>query len=209
MTYRPTQLQVRRYSLVCCQRLRLTRSHEPATNALNTAAIDAALHANDYDNAIALYNEAISVQPDAEALYCNRSAVHLATGDWQAALQDADKVRMQWRGVCTQHISLQRRPLHSRLSVPMLTPGARLRFLPEGEVWELSCQFSAAWISKTQPMARPCMNSIARNSVSGSGCWSTHRPASCLATNDQSVTPRHLSKPPRTLEDQLGLGDRW
>ena len=52
-----------------------------------------AFAAKDYDAAIALFSEAIKLDPKNHVLYSNRSAAHAGKREWDAALQDADAVR--------------------------------------------------------------------------------------------------------------------
>ena len=52
-----------------------------------------------YDKAIALYTEAIALEPENHTLYSNRSAAYKLSGDFQMALEDADKcieLQPQW-----------------------------------------------------------------------------------------------------------------
>ena len=52
-----------------------------------------AIHAGDYIKAIALYSEAIGLDPNNHILYSNRSAAHSKLGHHDKALEDARKAR--------------------------------------------------------------------------------------------------------------------
>jgi stress-induced-phosphoprotein 1 len=52
-----------------------------------------AFTAKDYDQAIALFSQAIEIDPDNAVLYSNRSGARAGKKEWQAALDDAEKVR--------------------------------------------------------------------------------------------------------------------
>ena len=53
----------------------------------------AACQAGDFDTAVSLYSEAISLDPQNHILYSNRSAAHIKLQQYQKALQDATKAR--------------------------------------------------------------------------------------------------------------------
>ncbi|KAA0195646.1 hypothetical protein HAZT_HAZT005805 [Hyalella azteca] len=53
----------------------------------------AACQAGDFDTAVALYTEAIALDPQNHILYSNRSAAHIKLQQFQKALQDATKAR--------------------------------------------------------------------------------------------------------------------
>ncbi|KAF2368688.1 Tetratricopeptide-like helical domain [Trinorchestia longiramus] len=53
----------------------------------------AACQAGDFDTAVALYTEAIALEPQNHILYSNRSAAHIKLQQFQKALQDATKAR--------------------------------------------------------------------------------------------------------------------
>ena len=50
------------------------------------------LQAGEFDEAIAAYSEAISINPDDHVFYSNRSAAYLSKGNSLAALNDAENV---------------------------------------------------------------------------------------------------------------------
>ena len=51
-----------------------------------------AFAAKDYDKAIALFSDAIKLDPSNHVLYSNRSAAHAGNREWEAALEDAEAV---------------------------------------------------------------------------------------------------------------------
>lgn len=53
----------------------------------------AACQSGDFDTAVALYTEAIALDPQNHILYSNRSAAHIKLQQYQKALQDAIKAR--------------------------------------------------------------------------------------------------------------------
>lgn len=53
----------------------------------------AACQSGDFDTAVALYTEAIALDPQNHILYSNRSAAHVKLQQYQKALQDAIKAR--------------------------------------------------------------------------------------------------------------------
>ena len=54
---------------------------------------NAACQAGDFDTAVSLYTEAISLDPHNHILYSNRSAAHIKLAQFTRALQDAIKAR--------------------------------------------------------------------------------------------------------------------
>ena len=52
-----------------------------------------AFSAKSYDEAINLFSQALSIDPSNHVLYSNRSASHAGKRQWNAALEDAEKVR--------------------------------------------------------------------------------------------------------------------
>lgn len=54
---------------------------------------NAACQGGDYAKAVALYTDALQLDPTNHILYSNRSAAHLKMGQFQQALQDATRAR--------------------------------------------------------------------------------------------------------------------
>ena len=53
-----------------------------------------AFAAKDYDRAIALFSEAIKIDPSNHVLWSNRSAAYAGKKQWDSALEDAETVRI-------------------------------------------------------------------------------------------------------------------
>ena len=68
----------------------LNQSHQ--ANALKDRG-NKAFAAKDYDSAIGFFTQAIALDPQNHVLYSNRSAAHAGKKAWNAALEDAEKVR--------------------------------------------------------------------------------------------------------------------
>ena len=63
-----------------------------------------AFSSGDYPRAIELFSQAVAVDPTNHVLYSNRSAAYAATKDYEAALEDAEKVvsiKADWSKVGT------------------------------------------------------------------------------------------------------------
>ena len=61
-----------------------------------------AMKANDFETAVKLYGEAITLAPDNHVLYSNRSAAYMKLDRYQDALEDAEKtieVKKDWAKV--------------------------------------------------------------------------------------------------------------
>lgn len=64
---------------------------------------NASCESGDYQTAVALYCEALKIDPDNHILYSNRSAAYIKLGQFARALQDALKARdlnPKWSKVC-------------------------------------------------------------------------------------------------------------
>lgn len=69
----------------------------------------AACQAGDFDRAVALYTEAIALDPQNHILYSNRSAAYIKLQQFQKALQDATKARdlnPKWPKVSTANFCI-------------------------------------------------------------------------------------------------------
>ncbi|XP_042239869.1 tetratricopeptide repeat protein 28-like [Homarus americanus] len=69
---------------------------------------NAACQSGDFETAVALYTEAIALDPHNHILYSNRSAAHIKLAKFAHALQDATKARElnpKWHKVGNSHAS--------------------------------------------------------------------------------------------------------
>lgn len=73
-----------------------------------------AIKCGHYDQAVQLYTEAITLDPNNYILYSNRSAAHMKRGKPALALKDARMARQlntSWAKVCTSHNTQSKKSL--------------------------------------------------------------------------------------------------